>query len=390
MRIGVVVQRFGADLTGGGEYHARRVAEHLADEGHDVTVLTSTSRDARTWDNFYPPGLEAIGRLSVIRFPVRSALERDAERLRQSLVMGARLGASGLSQLWTLWGNPFTRDLVTYLEEHAAAFDAIFFFTCFYYPSLSGPSAARGTCRIGVPLAHDDPYSSSPFVADMLRQCDAVIANSEEERDLLVSVRGPDSQAPIVIAGCGVDPPAQAAPSVRPIAEPYVLYIGRQKDGTEILPEAWSIVRRMPAIHGLTLVTVGDEAFRAVAGDGWRVLGHVSEAERWALTEHAEVVVNPSLYESLSLTLIEAWWMERPVLVREQCRVMKGQVERSGGGFAFRDAQSFADQLAALMESPPRRREMGARGRAYVTPRYTWDYVMRHYRDVLSRCVEGS
>src|SRR5207302_110557 len=44
MKLGVVVQRFGADMTGGAEYHARRVAERLADEGHDVTVLTSTSR----------------------------------------------------------------------------------------------------------------------------------------------------------------------------------------------------------------------------------------------------------------------------------------------------------------------------------------------------------
>jgi glycosyltransferase involved in cell wall biosynthesis len=399
MKLGVVVQRFGAGMTGGAEYHARRVAENLAADGHDVTVLTSTSRNARTWDNHYPAGAQQCGRLRVLRFAVRSAIERDAERLRQTVVTGARLGAAGLSQLWTLWGNPFTRDLITHLKEHAREFDAIFFFTCFYFPSLAGVSAARGTYRIGVPLAHDNDYSASPFVADMLRECDAVIANSDEERDLIASIRGADDiahGAPIVVAGCGIDPPA-ASTAARPIAAPYVLYIGRKKDGTEILKDAWSMFCGSPTTpietddgrtassDEMTLVTVGDEDFQTMSGDRWTVFGHVSDEQRWALTQHAEVLVNPSLYESLSLTLLESWWMRRPVLARGQCLVMKRQVERASGGLTFDDARSFCDGLSALMQSRARRREMGERGRAYVESRYTWDTVMARYRDVLSR-----
>ena len=40
MRIGLVVQRFGEEVLGGAELHARWIARHLA-ETHSVEVLTT-------------------------------------------------------------------------------------------------------------------------------------------------------------------------------------------------------------------------------------------------------------------------------------------------------------------------------------------------------------
>src|SRR5262245_3117343 len=69
MKLAVVVQRFGADINGGAELHARYIAERLARHA-DVEVVTTRARDYVTWKNELPPGTEKVNGLNVRRFPV--------------------------------------------------------------------------------------------------------------------------------------------------------------------------------------------------------------------------------------------------------------------------------------------------------------------------------
>jgi glycosyltransferase involved in cell wall biosynthesis len=74
VKLAVVVQRYGADINGGAELHARYVAEHLARHAQ-VTVLTTCARDYVTWHDEYPAGVEQVNGVPVHRFPVDH--ERD-------------------------------------------------------------------------------------------------------------------------------------------------------------------------------------------------------------------------------------------------------------------------------------------------------------------------
>src|SRR5919198_5553347 len=74
MKLAIVVQRYGADINGGAELHARYIAERLARHA-DVCVLTTCARDYVTWRNEFPAGVERVHDIPVERF--RVARERD-------------------------------------------------------------------------------------------------------------------------------------------------------------------------------------------------------------------------------------------------------------------------------------------------------------------------
>src|SRR5215472_13548191 len=74
MKLTVVVQRYGRQINGGAELHARYIAEHLAKHAQ-VEVLTTCATDYVTWRNELSPGVEDVNGVSVRRFRVKH--ERD-------------------------------------------------------------------------------------------------------------------------------------------------------------------------------------------------------------------------------------------------------------------------------------------------------------------------
>ncbi len=364
-----------------------------------MTVLTSTSRDARRWDDHYPEGLSLDGDVRVRRFRVQSRASRTVARALESARHLAGRSPVTLRQAWTMWANPWVPGLVEHLDRHSNEEDAVFFFTYYYYPSIVGAQHTH-TVRVGVPLGHDDAEFHSEMIRGLIRQFDAIVANSDDERALIERhLNG--KRPPIHVAGCGIDPPPSAI-GPAPIDRPYVVYLGREKDGTELLPRAITTFRRrygkdtFTARDGrkfkgneLLLVTVGEPAFEAGKVDGMHVVGRVEDAERWAWIAGAEVLVNPSLYESLSLTLLEAWWVGLPVLARAQCGVMANQVARTGGGATFTDPESFADVLVSLLRDPDGRAQMGVRGQQVARLHYGWPTVIEHYVRILADIREG-
>ena len=81
MRLAVVVQRYGADINGGAELHARYIAERLSRHA-EVEVVTTCARDYVTWRNERPAGIEEVNGVRGRRFPV--AHERKPEAFGQS------------------------------------------------------------------------------------------------------------------------------------------------------------------------------------------------------------------------------------------------------------------------------------------------------------------
>src|SRR5262245_21578979 len=120
MKIAIVVQRYGADINGGAELHARYVAERLAPHV-DVEVLTTCASDYITWRNALSPGGESVNGVRVRRFPV--ARERDpAEFGRMSDRVFTALHSIRDELNWLDSEGPTSPALVAHIQANAAAF----------------------------------------------------------------------------------------------------------------------------------------------------------------------------------------------------------------------------------------------------------------------------
>jgi glycosyltransferase involved in cell wall biosynthesis len=104
---------------------------------------------------------------------------------------------------------------------------------------------------------------------------------------------------------------------------------------------------------------------------------------RRALLSHARALIVPSPYESLSIVLLEAWNHATPALVNAHCKVLQGQVRRASGGLYYRSSREFQEAMGWLLANDAGRRELGARGLAYVNREYRWPTVLERVESLL-------
>src|SRR3954447_10309351 len=129
MKLAVVVQRYGGDITGGAELHARYIAERLSRHA-DVEVVTTCARDYVTWRNELPAGLEQINGVAVRRFPVRH--ERAPREFgRHSEYVFRKPHAISDELAWLESEGPASPAMIAYLSQ--AAFDYVILFSYRYY-----------------------------------------------------------------------------------------------------------------------------------------------------------------------------------------------------------------------------------------------------------------
>jgi glycosyltransferase involved in cell wall biosynthesis len=110
-------------------------------------------------------------------------------------------------------------------------------------------------------------------------------------------------------------------------------------------------------------------------------LGFVSDQEKWAAMRNCDWLIMPSLHESLSMVLLEAWSVERPALVNGGCEVLVRHCQEAHGGLWYNNFEEWSAALSTVDE--PTRRILGRQGKAYVQQRYSWERVEASYLETL-------
>ena len=389
MKLAVVVQRYGADINGGAELHARYVAEHLSQHAA-VEVLTTCARDYVTWRDEYQPGTEVVNGVPVRRFRV--------DHPRDPIVFG-RWSYRVFNQLhshldelkWLTAEGPKSTSLLRYLRSPNAGYDYVFFFSYRYYHSYHG-ARTLPLRAILVPTAERDEAIGLGLSPRVFRGVRALMYNSPEEQRLIQTVSG-NHDVPGVVVGIGSEIPVRTqADRFRQkygITGRFALYVGRI-DQNKGCNELFSFfLKGLPALpRGLQLVLIGKEMLPIPNHPRIRHLGFLDDQDKFDALAACDLLVMPSYYESLSMVALEAWALGKPVLANGRCEVLRGQCIRSQAGLYYETQFEFTETLRAISESRGLNAAFSANGRRFFQQHYSWPVIEQKYLDILAGLKE--
>ena len=389
MKLAVVVQRYGADINGGAELHARYIAEHLTQHA-DVEVLTTCAHDYVTWRDEYPAGIEHVNGVPVRRFRVDHT--RDPHVFGRWSDRVFNHPHSYHDELkWLDAEGPKSTPLLRHLRSGDAGYDYVFFFSYRYYHAYHGVKALPARAIL-VPTAERDEAVGLEVSPRIFRAVRAVMYNSPEERRMIQTVSN-NHDVPGVVVGIGSEIPMRThADRFRQkygITGRFALYVGRidqNKGCKELFSFFLSAVEALP--KGLDLVLIGKELLPIPEHPRIRHLGFLDDQDKFDALDASELLLMPSYYESLSMVALEAWALGKPVLANGKCEVLRGQCVRSQAGLYYETRAEFIETLRAITESRRLNAAFSANGRRFFRQNYAWPVIEQKYLDVLAQLKE--
>ena len=409
MKVALIVQRFGEDIIGGAESHAFQVAKQLSESlGWTVHIYTTTAFSYQTWSHFYPEGKELIHNLEVYRF--RSRIQRWPKvfklynRLFAPLLVYwgkhpqriPRLFNPFLRLLETLWfilQGPWCPSLVEALAHKKNDYDQFIFFTYLYYPTVFGFPVVQEKAVL-VPLAHTESPLSFPRVRSLLKMSKRLLANSEVEKELIIQ-KGLSSPSQVDVVGCGLDDvyfktKISEVPHIQipGLKAPYVTYLGRISKGkgvSRLIQFFLQFILTTKNEH-LTLVLAGenDGSVNIFYHPQIKFIGYISQKDKTALIAHSSCVINPSPKESLSLLVLEAIALRKPVLVNSRCAVLKYYADHLETVFDFHNSIEFTEHLTRVLHlrKISEFKEDLKASKTWVRDRYSWETILSFYKSL--------
>jgi glycogen synthase len=404
MRILFVTPAF-PPFPGGGERYARSLALSLTEQGHQITVITSSARtEPDLWKRsaITTPLLEADGPLAVIRCPLRGVPGGWPGLLawRKSMVLLSALpGNQSRLLLWLAQQVPPLAGLEKTLAQQTETFDLVHAFNISWeYPLVAAWRLARqrGLPFVATPFTHLGVGTADRVARNstmdhqlhLLRDADAVLALTSLERDGLMALGVQPRKIDTVGSGLDLPPllddPAKLVARFQ-LPSPFVLFVGRVSYDKGAIHAAEAVIALRRQGVAVTLALIGQIApefdrfwrrLQAVDQAAIRPLGLLNESEKHALLSASQMLLLPSRTDSFGLVLLEAWAHGKPV-IGARAGGIPGVIDEAQNGFLvdFADVTALAAAIRRLLTDKALRQTMGAAGQNKVTTTYTWDRV---------------
>ena len=383
-----VSPRYGVDVIGGAESAARALATRLSADGMDVAVLTSRARSYMTWDDAYPEGTTVEDGVSVSRFSVDRPRSPDFADITGPFLSRASEVATVEGLAWIDDQGPTSSAL---LDAIAEVHSGVLVLTPYlYHPTVRGVEVATAPTILHA-AAHPEPPMELPLFRDVFASASALVHYSRAEQELVLSRFPATLTTPQIVLGLPVEAPEF---KIDPLAaredlglgdEPFIIYLGRVTRGKGAL----DLVARFTAMRerrgGGKLILAGPVIDEVPETRGVVCVGPVSEEHKFGLLAAADALVNPSLAESFSIVVLEAWLAGTPVLVNGWCGPTREHCELSGGGLWYTGYADFDRALNRLLDDAEFRSELAQAGQTYVKSCFSWPAVRRRYQALLSR-----
>ncbi len=385
-KVAFIVQRCGKEVIGGSEALCFVVAKKMKSLW-DVEILTTCAIDYVTWKNEYPDGVQVLDGIVIRRFPVDFSREMNKfNDFSHYIFSNMHRITKKESEEWMRLQGPISSELFQYLENKMDNYDAFIFFTYLYATTYYGLQIVSEKAFL-VPTAHDEWPIYLPIWDKWFELPKAFVFNTHEEKSFLQH-RFPtiDFKGDIVGVGIEISEKISVDDFKRKytIDFPYILYIGRidKSKGCDQLFK-YFINYKQEFYNSLKLVLIGRKVMDIPSHSDIIYLGPVSEEDKFSALAGCEFLVNPSPYESLSIVLLEAWTLNKPVLVNGHCKVLVGQCRRSNGGLWYRNYEEFVECLNFLLKN----KDLFKNTCDFVKQNYSWNVIKRKFLDLIHKSL---
>ncbi len=390
VKLAVVVQRYGADINGGAELHARYIAERLAAARRGRSAHDLRAR-LRHLEERAAGRREQVNGVAVRRFPV-------APRA-QPLDFGRRSRQSSSS-------THSIADELAWLDERGAdesgadrlpgaVGSRVRLLPLLQLPLL--PRVARRARRAGarpilVPTAERDPAIGLAIFGPCSAACAAIMYNSHEERALIQARDRQPARARASSSASARRFPSAGRPGALPAEVRASTGRSRSTSAASTRTRAaascstTSSATRVMYPRGLDLVLVGKPVMPIPKHPRIRHLGFLPDEDKFDALAAADLLIMPSYFESLSMVALEAWALGKPVLANGRCDVLQGPVHPQQRRALLRELRGVRrGALRARVERAARTRGSAATAATTSARHYAWPVIERKYLDMFER-----
>lgn len=405
-KICFVVGLYGEEVNGGAEKHCKMLAEK-ATSLYNVEVLTSTANDYTTFHSFYSEGLTSINGVTVRRFQSpdfnKSTFLSAYKTSRLSRKIRRFFYKTGILQYlanafpkWTFQLHKelqvlqnhglYSPALIDYVVETQHQYQAIFLLS---YPNPNFYFINKKISHkcVLIPTAHNEGDFFRAYLTDIFTTVKHIAFNTEAERKLCANIFGKTmSYSSILAVGTELAEPADYTIMREKFDLPdrYVLYFGRiakEKMGSLI---DWFLLYKNQSNDSIKLVLTGGLFMDKVNHPDILYTGFVNEEEKTALIQHAQLVINPSDRESLSLLLLETMQLGKPSLVNGKSEVLKQHCIDSDFACEYYVSQhDFIEKMKLIIELPLQDKEhLAVRAYKYIDTHYNWNLVLQRLNEI--------
>jgi glycosyltransferase involved in cell wall biosynthesis len=395
-------------VVGGAEVMIQHLSEGLAQRGHVVTVLTSNAPSTEAYVNAaikpLPAGEETINGVLVQRLPIFQ-LSTPLRKSFSALMLATwRTRFPGNDLLRILWTGPYIPSLRREMLLTPADLLAVLPFPFLHVYQAARVARRRCLPFVVVPCTHPlDAWAfDNPRHYQVLRQAQAVIANTSYEKDFLVAKGVPDEQVHVVGEGVDQQQFNRAVPgNFRTrhgigLQEPMVLFVGRKAEGKGLEPLLGAMRQVWETEPAAWLVLAGSSSdfFRQhIEPEIARLpeemrrrlvnLNDFPEAEKDALYTDCDVLVLPSRVESFGIVFLEAWACGKAVI---GCRTgpVASVVSDGVDGLLvpYGEETALAGAILYLLGDADLRHRLGQAGGEKVLRQYTWPQIVSRVEEV--------
>ncbi|EMY71744.1 glycosyltransferase family 4 protein [Leptospira vanthielii] len=387
-KILIITARFLEHASGGAEKLAYDYASILS-ESNDVTVCTSCAKDYVSWKNEFPKGDSVENQIRIIRFLVKQTrnIGKMNHILNRCLEKGDSVSDKEQFEFLKEQG-PYCPDLVDYVANEQNSFDITILIGYLYYPVVASIPKLKIPFVI-VPTFHDEPPFRLPMYRKTYSNRYIYSFNAPEEMSVYEAYTKQKAQFYFLIGTYVND--TLKNPKPVPSHSNQLITIGRIEPakGYPELFEFFQIWKLFSHRTDVTIKCLGSIASMETPKDPLIAFtGFVSEEEKNSEIQKSFLLLNPSAFESFSISIMEAWIQEKAVLVNAKSTVMRGHCLRSQGGLFYSDSLSFQRTLDFLLENRKIATRLGQNGREYVLANFSKEVIRKKLNQMVNMLLD--